>query len=152
MTENPHLWKVVPKFLDFHSKLNPDFPGYVPPTKTPRNPPPVVRPTVSKSAPVATSEAQEHSSRSAEPPYVNLEPPPPLSAFNDDPLFKTRDAAVILGVTGDCLKKWRQRGAGPTYIQYPPDHGNAGAVRYSLGMLRQFLENYTVRTRQKKQK
>lgn len=43
--------------------------------------------------------------------YMKLEPPVPLSATNDDPVFKTRAAATILGLTADTLKKWRQRGA-----------------------------------------
>src|ERR1035438_1139140 len=93
-------WKVVPKYFP-SGKLNPDFPGYVPPKTSPVAS--RAHPTVKPSAPVVSSPVQHPVPRSdlsqsrnfAEPPYVALEPARPLSAFNDDPLFKTRDAAVI---------------------------------------------------------
>src|SRR4051794_6278576 len=53
---------------------------------------------------------------------VQLEPPRPLSAINDDPVVDEHDAAVILGLKAETLKKWRQRKQGPEYLQY----GRAG--------------------------
>ncbi len=149
-------WKVVPKYLA-PGKLNPAFPDFMPQTE---NPPLPSQPTVQPSAPVISSPGQapvprsdfSQSRRFATPPYVKLEPALPLSAFNDDPLFKTRDAAVILGLTEDCLKKWRQRDEGPTYIQYQMVIGEPGPVRYALSALTQFRESHTVRVKQKKQK
>jgi len=57
---------------------------------------------------------------------MELEPPRPLSAINDDPVFNTRAAATIIGVSYEQMKKWRQRGQGPRYYQY----GEDGPVRY----------------------
>ena len=81
---------------------------------------------------------------------MTLEPARPLSAFIDDPLFKTHNAAMILGVSVDCLKKWRQRGTGPTYIQYQTVPGERAPIRYALSALTQFREDYKVRATGKK--
>jgi hypothetical protein len=150
-------WTVVPRYLA-PGKLNPAFPGFVPRTETPPIPS-LAQPTVNPPAPVISSLPQRSVPPSdlrpsrliGTPPYVELEPARPLSAFNDDPLFKTRDAAVILGLTEDCLKKWRQRGQGPTYLQYRMVIGEPGAVRYALSALMQFRESHTVRAKGKKQ-
>src|SRR5207248_4077767 len=64
-------------------------------------------------------------------PIVELQAPKPLSAFNDDPVFGTVDAAEFLGLDTENLKKWRQRGQGPDYLQYGP----GGPVFYTLGGL-----------------
>ena len=66
--------------------------------------------------------------------YRVLEPPRPLSLVNDDPVFDDYDAAILLGVTRGQMKKWRQRGRGPTYYQYE----GGGPVRYPLSGLRRF--------------
>jgi hypothetical protein len=146
-------WTVVPRYFP-SGELNPAFPGYTPQTKT-SSAQPIAKPSV----PVVSPSTQQHvpvpdpgrSRPFVEPPYVALEPARPLSAFIDDPLFKTRDAAAILGLTEDCLKKWRQRGQGPTYIQYRMVIGEPGAVRYALSALMQFRESHTVRAKGKKQ-
>ena len=67
--------------------------------------------------------------------------PQPLSAYDDNPVFDEISAARFVGVSADCLKKWRQRKQGPDYIQY----GHNGAVRYELNALRDFRERHTVR-------
>ena len=72
--------------------------------------------------------------------YMKLEPPVPLSAINDDPVFDPRAAATILGRTADTLKKWRQRGQGPDYIQY----GEDGPVRYQWSALKRFQAQHTI--------
>ena len=72
--------------------------------------------------------------------YTKLEPSRPLSAFIDDPLFNPKAAARILGVSVECLKKWRQRKRGPSYIQY----GEDGPVRYALSALKRFQAQHTL--------
>ena len=56
---------------------------------------------------------------------------PPTSANDDNPVFDEHSAARFVGVTADCLKKWRQRKQGPDYIQF----GQNGVVRYELNAL-----------------
>jgi hypothetical protein len=58
----------------------------------------------------------------------------PLLAYDDNPVFNQYGAAEILGVTAQCLKKWRQRNQGPDYLQY----GGGGPVRYELSALMEF--------------
>jgi len=77
--------------------------------------------------------------------YVTLEPAKPLAVINDDPVVSPVAAASILGVTADCLKKWRQRNQGPDYIQY----GHNGPVRYAISALLAFRDAHTVRIREK---
>ena len=77
--------------------------------------------------------------------YLKLEKPP-ISAFNDNPVFDERGAAQILRLSPDQLKKWRQRNMGPDYIQYGP----RGPVRYTLNALMAFLDIHTVRPARKK--
>lgn len=64
-----------------------------------------------------------------------------LTAINDDPVLEPRGAAIFLGVTVECLKKWRYRGQGPNYIQY----GENGPVRYRLRSLIAYRAAMTVR-------
>src|SRR5689334_12547728 len=66
--------------------------------------------------------------------------PRPLSAYDDNPVFDATSAARFLGISSECLKKWRQRGQGPDYIQY----GKDGPVRYELNTLRAFRLSYTI--------
>jgi hypothetical protein len=72
--------------------------------------------------------------------YTKLEPSKPLSAFNDDPIFNPEAAGQILAVSVECLKKWRQRKRGPSYIQY----GNDGPIRYPLSALMRFRAQHTI--------
>jgi hypothetical protein len=72
--------------------------------------------------------------------YMRLELARPLIALDDDPVFDVYAAGRILGVTAECLKKWRQRNQGPDYIQY----GKNGSVRYELSALIAFRATHRV--------
>jgi hypothetical protein len=74
--------------------------------------------------------------------FLQLEPQP-LSFYDDNPVFDQISAAHLVGVTADCLKKWRQRGQGPDYIQY----GTNGPVRYERNALLEFRDRHAVRPR-----
>ena len=71
--------------------------------------------------------------------YLDVEPRP-VWACNDNPVFNEDGAAKLLGISAECLKKWRQRNCGPDYIQY----GKAGPIRYELSVLKAFREANTV--------
>lgn len=71
--------------------------------------------------------------------YLTLEQPP-ISAFDDNPVFNEIAAATIVGVSAETLKKWRQRNMGPDYIQY----GASGPVRYELNTLMAFRAAHTI--------
>jgi hypothetical protein len=64
-----------------------------------------------------------------------------LSTFDDNPLFGTCEAAEILAVGVDLLKKWRRRNQGPDYVQYGP----GGPVRYEVDALKAFRARQRVR-------
>ena len=66
--------------------------------------------------------------------------PLPQKAYDDNPVLDERSAAVILGVSPELLKKWRQRDQGPNYIQ----HGENGPVRYEFDVLYEFRNSHTV--------
>ena len=68
-----------------------------------------------------------------------------LSFFDDNPLFGTCEAAEILAVGVDLLKKWRRRDQGPDYVQYGP----GGPVRYELNALMAFRARHRVRVSSK---
>ncbi len=68
-----------------------------------------------------------------------LEPIAPAEIINDDPVFKTPDAARILGVRSDRLEKWRQRGHGPDFQRY-----DDGVIRYELSALIQYKASHRV--------
>jgi hypothetical protein len=74
--------------------------------------------------------------------YLILEPQP-LSAYEDDPVFNEIGAAQIIGISAECLKKWRHRNQGPDYIQYGP----GGPIRYELSALRAFRAAHRVPAR-----
>ena len=57
--------------------------------------------------------------------------PRPMLAYDDNPVFNEASAATFLGISAECIKKWRQRNQGPDYIQYGP----GGPVRYELNTL-----------------
>jgi len=71
--------------------------------------------------------------------------PKPLSAYDDNPVFDEIGAAHFIGVTANCLKKWRQRKQGPDYLQY----GKNGPVRYELKALMDFRDKHRVRPRRR---
>ena len=60
--------------------------------------------------------------------------PRPLLAYDDNPVFNEASAARFLGISAECIKKWRQRNQGPDYLQYGP----GGPVRYELKTLTEF--------------
>jgi hypothetical protein len=93
--------------------------------------------------PQPASEAAVPSPKVAEIPLRlrELEPQEPPRVTADDPVFNTRDAAQILGLSTDRLMKWRQRGQGPGFLQYESD----GPVRYELSSLIQFKAAHRVR-------
>ena len=72
--------------------------------------------------------------------------PQPLKVRESNPLLKEDSAAVLLAVSQDLMKKWRQRNWGPNYIQY----GKAGPVRYEFEALMDFRERHRVEVRSKK--
>ena len=72
--------------------------------------------------------------------YLRLERPP-VSAYDDNPVFTEFGAAMYLGLSAECMKKWRQRNQGPHYIQYGP----AGPVRYELDILTAFRAAHRVK-------
>jgi hypothetical protein len=89
----------------------------------------------SRSVPVGPAQRREVS-----PTLLRLEPQP-LSAYDDNPVLDQTSAAFLIGVTADCLKKWRQRNQGPDYIQY----GHNGVVRYELEALMEFRDKHRIR-------
>ena len=72
--------------------------------------------------------------------------PQPLRVRESNPLLKEDSAAVLLAVSQDLMKKWRQRDWGPNYIQY----GKDGPVRYEFEALMDFRERHRVEVRSKK--
>lgn len=92
--------------------------------------------------------ADSHSASAAppqrrQPPQTTLQlEPRPLSAYEDNPVFDKFCAARFVGLSADCLKKWRQRNQGPDYIQY----GTNGPVRYELKDLMEFRDIHRVKT------
>ena len=94
----------------------------------------------SQAAPVGPAQRRELPAS-----YLALEPKP-ISAYDDNPVFNELGAAQLVGVTADCLKKWRQRKQGPDYIQYGP----YGPVRYELNALVEFRDQYRVKTEGKR--
>lgn len=74
------------------------------------------------------------------PRHLFVEPADLEKFLNDDPLVGTRGAAIILGVSADLLKKWRQRGKGPDYYQYE----DGGPVLYGVRALNAFKVAYLV--------
>jgi hypothetical protein len=54
-----------------------------------------------------------------------------MLAYDDNPVFNEASAATFLGISAECIKKWRQRNQGPDYLQY----GQGGPVRYELNTL-----------------
>jgi hypothetical protein len=91
----------------------------------------------SRSAPVGPAQRRQVSAT-----LLQVEPKP-LSVYDDNPVFEQFSAARLVGVTADCLKKWRQRGQGPDYIQYGPN----GPVRYELNALLEYRDRHTVKPR-----
>ena len=72
--------------------------------------------------------------------------PLPMEVFDENPLLNVKSAAVLLGISPDLMKKWRQRGWGPNFIQY----GKDGPVRYEFGTLMEFRIHHKVQTRSKR--
>jgi hypothetical protein len=66
--------------------------------------------------------------------------PQPMRVRESNPLLKEDSAAILLAVSQDLMKKWRQRDWGPNYIQY----GKDGPVRYEFEALMDFRERHRV--------
>lgn len=79
------------------------------------------------------------------PRLLHIEPTDLEKFVNDDPMFGTRGAAIILGVSVDLMKKWRQRGQGPQYYQYE----QGGPIVYSLNALMDYKAANLVTPRKK---
>jgi hypothetical protein len=56
-----------------------------------------------------------------------------------DPMFDTWQAAEVLGVSHDRVKKWRYYGQGPQFVRYPD-----GGIRYRLSAIKKFLDDHAV--------
>jgi hypothetical protein len=54
-------------------------------------------------------------------------------------MLTTEQAAMILNVSVEKLKKWRQRGKGPRFARYED-----GAIRYRLSALMQYVDECTI--------
>lgn len=72
--------------------------------------------------------------------YLSIEHRP-VSAYDDNPVFNEDGAGMLLGVSAECMKKWRQRNHGPDYLQY----GRGGPVRYERNALMAFREVHRVK-------
>ena len=72
--------------------------------------------------------------------------PLPQEVYYENPLVNERGAAVLLDVSTDLMKKWRQRNWGPNYVQY----GKDGPVRYEFATLMEFRIRHRVVTRSKR--
>jgi hypothetical protein len=73
--------------------------------------------------------------RTAAPPEETLH----LAEIPTDRMLTTKQAATILGMAAETLKKWRQRGTGPKYLRFPD-----GTIRYRLSVIMKFLEECIV--------
>lgn len=71
-----------------------------------------------------------------QPPGPNSTLVPPLPG---DRLLSERQAAVILGVSYETLKKWRHRKRSPRFVRFPD-----GTIRYRLSTLLKFIDDHTV--------
>jgi hypothetical protein len=69
-----------------------------------------------------------------------LKPVELSTLLQDNPVFGTKSAAAFLGVSEELLKKWRQRGTGPAFIQYEP----CGIVLYALDALLKYRAEHTI--------
>jgi hypothetical protein len=74
------------------------------------------------------------------PPVARHQPSHAPTVTPDDPLLTSREAAVIMKVSVESLKKWRQRLVGPAFIKY-----DTGAVRYQLSVLLQYVRDCKAR-------
>jgi len=98
-----------------------------------------LRPTPA-TTPVSMVRALAHRRTEIPASYMDLEARKPLIVIDDNPVFDVNAAGRILGVTSECLKKWRQRNRGPDYLQY----GKNGPVRYELSALMAFRAAHRV--------
>lgn len=64
----------------------------------------------------------------------------PERYIDEDPVFPSVAAAILVGVSEELMKKWRQRGEGPSYYQYGPE----GRIVYALSDLNAFKATHRV--------
>jgi hypothetical protein len=88
----------------------------------------------------AANKVDERRIRIILPRHLYVEPADMEKYLNDDPLVGTRGAAIILGLSYDLLRKWRQREKGPEYYQYE----KGGPVLYSVRALSAFKAAHLV--------
>jgi hypothetical protein len=81
--------------------------------------------------------------RTVLPRHLYVEPADLEKYLNDDPLVGSLGAAIILGISLDLLKKWRQRGKGPEYYQYE----ERGPVLYGVRALNAFKTAHLIAPR-----
>lgn len=81
--------------------------------------------------------------RTVLPRHLYVEPADLEKYYNDDPLVGGRGAAILLGVSYDLIRKWRQREKGPDYYQYEP----GGPVLYSVRALNVFKAAHLITPR-----
>ena len=74
--------------------------------------------------------------RKAPPETLIVVAPLPAAA---DRMITTRQAAVILAISVDTLKKWRVRLKGPNFVRY-----HDGAIRYKLSTVMRYIEDREV--------
>jgi hypothetical protein len=64
----------------------------------------------------------------------------PVPVVPVERLLRTRQVAVIMAVSVDTVKKWRQRpGKGPRFIRY-----GDGSIRYRLSTVMRYLDEHEV--------
>lgn len=79
------------------------------------------------------------------PRHLYVQPADREKYLADDPLVGTRGAAIILGVSIDLMKKWRQRRQGPEYYQFE----EGGPILYSVNALKAYMSAHLVIPREK---
>lgn len=82
------------------------------------------------------------------PRHLHVEPSNLEKFLADDPTVGTRGAAIILGISPDLVKKWRQRGQGPDYYQFE----EGGPIVYSVNALTAYKAAHLVSPRKKGRK
>lgn len=56
-----------------------------------------------------------------------------------DPMLTTYQAAELLRVSPETMKKWRQRHKGPVFVRF-----DGGVVRYPLSSILHYLKEHTI--------
>jgi hypothetical protein len=105
----------------------------------------VDQPVISHATQAAKATSQPPTTRTILPRHMYVVPTELEEYVNEDPVFKEAGAAIIVGVSPELLKKWRQRDKGPDYIQYE----EGGPVVYPLSALKAYKAAHLVVTKKK---